>query len=265
METTYRHTFMTDVQPPAESHREDLSGFFQDLRATVDGALGTHKADLTGFFAGIDSAVSIARRAQAELDRTAATRFSLFPYFNTGELDLSRIFGDLLDPRGTHGQGDTFLRAFLEQTPELGHFRQCSDLTACQVHLELLTTTLDDARRIDIVLEMPGSLWIGIENKPWAVDQEHQVRDYLNDLRARGHESARLLYLSGDGTVPKEYPDLECDEQRQCVTVPYCGPQEKPSVANWIERCIARCQAERVHWFLRELLRFIQRAFDYAS
>ena len=140
-----------------------------------------------------------ARRTQAELDRVQAPRFSLFSYFNTGELDLSRIFGDLLDPRGTHGQGDVFLRVLLDDVrkgaPTLPEYWDLSD---CQVHLELVTAALGDPRRIDIVLELPGGYWIGIENKPWAADQEHQVRDYLADLDLRAGgcgDRVRLLYL----------------------------------------------------------------------
>ena len=223
-----------------------------------------HRSSLIAFFAGLEPAVAVARRAQVELDRATAPAFSPFAYFNAEELDLSRMFGDLLDPRGSHGQGEVFLRALLDQLPELESLGRRPDLPGCHVHVEFVTRMLDADRRIDIVLEMPGGPWIGIENKPWAVDQENQIRDYLRDLRRRGGEPPWVLYLSGDGTFPAEYAKLGRDDQAHCLTVAYRRSQGS-SVEAWIQRCIDKCCAERVRWFLRELLRFIQRTFNTAT
>ena len=257
---------MTDAQRSRTSGTDNLAGFFFRLSAAVEDAMESHTAGLVAFFAGLEPVVAVARRAQVELDRAAAPAFSPFPYFNTGELDLSRIFGDLLDPCGSHGQGEVFLRALLDQLPELEGLRRRPDLPACHVHVEFITRTLDADRRIDIVLEMPGGPWIGIENKPWAADQDNQIRDYLRDLRGRGSKPSWMLYLSGDGTIPDEYAKLGGDDQAHCLTVAYRGSRgERSSVEAWIEHCIDECCAERVRWFLRELLRFIQRTFSRAA
>ena len=254
---------MTDAQRSKASSTDTLAEFFEGLAISVGDARETHLARLSAFFIGLAPAVAVARRAQVELDRATAPAFSPFPYFNTGELDLSRIFGDLLDPRGSHGQGDVFLLALLEQLPQLAHGRSRLDLSGCHVHLEFITRTLDADRRIDIVLEMAGGPWIGIENKPWAADQENQIKDYLNDLRGRSSEPPWVLYFSGDGTLPAEYAKFGRDDQKRCLTVAYRGPRgEQPSLEAWIEDCIDECRAERVRWFLRELLRFIQRTFS---
>ena len=261
---------MTDARRSMEDLIEDringLQGFVFGVTAAVEGAKTTYMNGLRAFFAGLEPAVVVARRAQAELDRVTAPAFSPFVYFNTGELGLSRVFGDLLDPGGTHGQGDVFLRVLLDGLPELADVRRRSDLSACHVHLEFITRTLDADRRIDIVLEIPGGPWIGIENKPWAADQENQVGDYLHDLRGRGSGPVWLLYLSGDGTDPAEYMKLGSDDRRRCVTVAYRGPPgQGSSIEAWIKRCIDECRAERVRWFLGELLRFIQRTFSSSA
>ena len=44
-----------------------------------------------------------------------APDFSIFDYVDTSELGLSRILGDLLNPKGKHGQKDLFLRCFIER------------------------------------------------------------------------------------------------------------------------------------------------------
>ena len=42
-----------------------------------------------------------------------ASEFNVLRYARTDEYGLSSIIADLLNPRGSHGQGDRFLRCFL--------------------------------------------------------------------------------------------------------------------------------------------------------
>lgn len=204
--------------------RSGLLGLFDGLEAELENIVERYMIELNGFFAGFGTCVDIASRAQADLDRIAATRFSVFPYFNPGERDLSRVIGDLLDPSGTHGQHERFLRLFLEALalPAVDSVR--SESRRCRVGLEFSTTTGDTARYIDIVLYMRRAFWIGIENKPWAEDQPDQVRDYLRDMRTRAERDeaeAWMVYLSGNGELPAEWPNLEPQEKDRCRIVPY--------------------------------------------
>ena len=218
------------------------------------------RTELTSFFSGLGPAVDIARRAQEEMDRRAATKFSIFDYFHEWEIYLSRIFADLLDPSGSHGQGDRFLSLFLKETlPEYSPPRTLTN--AKMVHLEYST---HERRKIDIVLEMPDNHWIGIENKPWAEEQERQVEAYIEYLQSKVKKNgiAWILYLSGDGSDPQTLPDdpklREC-----CRTVPYRKNRTESSLENWIEQCWRECEAEQVRWFLKNLLEYIQREFVF--
>ena len=230
--------------------------------------------ELTGFFAGLTAAVDVAKQAQAKLDRVAATQFSVFSYFEpVVENDLSRIFVDLLCPTGSHGQGDRFLRLFLDMLQKTDGFSSemisklsSCNLQECQVHREMQTQEhrQNAPGRIDIVLEMPNNLWIGIENKPWAVDQDQQIEFYLKDLRKRG--TGRMLYFSKDGKNPTEWPTLKPEARDRCLTVPYRrGNDGSPSVEHWIEECRKRCDAEVVRWLLKDLLKFIRREFEFRT
>ncbi len=252
-------------------HSIELSAFFDGLAIEMNLAAGSHKADLQAFFTGLGPAVRIAQRAQAELDRRAATRFSLFDFFYERETDLSRIFGGLLDPDGTHGQGDTFLRLFLDEVREVvdrevhGRF-PAGNLRDSRVYLEHRTNT---RRSIDIVVRLRGDTWIGIENKPWAGEQPDQISDYLKYLRTKaGSETdsdAWLVYLSGDGKRPETVPDAPEDRMR-CPTLPYSGAERSsPSLENWVEKCRAECEAERVRWFLTDLHEYIRKRFEPAE
>ena len=262
---------MIDTERDVSGHSTELSAFFGKLKIKTDLAAGSHKADLRAFFTGLGPAIRIARRAQTELDRRAATRFSLFDFFHEREEDLSRVFGGLLASGGTHGQGDMFLRLFLDEVREVldgevnGRF-PAGNLRDSRVYLEHHT---DTGRSIDIVVTVCGDTWIGIENKPWAGEQPDQVSDYLKYLRTRaGPETdpnAWLVYLSGDGERPETLPDDPGDRMR-CPTLPYRGAERgSPSLETWVEKSRTECEAERVRWFLTDLLEYIRKWFEPAE
>ena len=251
-----------------KTYEIELKDFFAGLRQEINGAAKSYKAELEGFFAGLGAVVHTAKRLQSELDRTAATRFSVFKYFNVREEALSNMFADLLDPAGTHGQGDHFLHLFLDEVPSLqgepsrrlGSDLSLSDRRDCKVHREYST---EERRRIDIVLKMPHGRRIGIENKPSSGDLKDQIADYLKELK-KSDKEARVLYLSGNGENPKDFSlPKDPNDRARCVTVPYRAG-ESPSVENWVRQCWRVCEAERVRWFLKDLLAYIQQ-FNYQT
>ena len=230
------------------------------LKATArkgkGGTAEQHEADLRAFFAGLAPAISVASEAKRVLDRVAATQFSVFHYFKENENLISGIFADLLRPSGSHGQGTTFLRLFFEELNrgdkpfKAGNY---NTLEPCSVYTEYSTAA---GRRIDIVLKL-GDRWIGIENKPWAGEQEDQLQDYLDFLQQKD-EQACVLYLSGDGGDASTIHDKD---RVHYLKIPYGHTKNGPSVAHWIAECHRRCHAENVRWFLKDMLMYIARMF----
>ena len=252
----------------AETVRAELQSFSSRLDQALVSAARAREAEFVAFFAGLTSAVDIASVAQAELDRRAATRFSVFDFFHERETDLSRVFGRLLDPTGSHGQGGRFLDLFLHETcrgvhPDRRARFPSSGFERARVQFEYPT---DEGRRIDIVVELPGHCWIGIENKPWAGEQEQQIAHYLQFLDRKAASSvtgeAWLAYLSGDGRDPETLPEKN-EERERCVTMAYReNARGTPSVEEWIRQCLRDCEAERVRWFLKDFLEYLGRSFE---
>jgi hypothetical protein len=179
-----------------------------------------------------------------------APDFNPYLYARLGEVGLSTVIGDLLNPAGTHGQGSSFLAQFLK----LCDLEDLAD--GCEhanVRLEHGTRGLKDGerRRIDILIH--GKSWVvGIENKPWADDQDLQVSDYLRYLRGINGSRFHLLYLTTDGSRPREH---SIDEQ-SCATAIDARELLLPSytlIAKWIEACADTCRAEGAKWFLKYL------------
>ena len=220
-----------------------------------------HKARLGAFFAGLTPAMAVGKEAQIRLNQVAATGFSVFFYFSekVDENLISDIFADLLSPGGSHGQGATFLRLFLKEIDRGGKkdgiraSGNYESLESCSVYREY--------RGIDIVLKL-GASWIGVENKPWADEQPEQLQRYLEFLQ-ENDDGACVLYLSGSGEDSETIPE---DKLGHYLTMPYgYAGNSRPSVANWLAECGARCEADRVRWFLKDLREYIHRTFNAES
>ena len=251
---------MTDATATPERLQSLFDGLAEKLaaeRKAEKEPARQHEAGLHAFFAGLAPAVSVAVAAQRRLDRVAATRFSVFHYFKENENLVSGIFADLLRPDGSHGQGTVFLRLFLEEIDRGGKdsirsFGDYGDLGRCSVYTEYPT---DEGRRVDIVLKLDNK-WIGVENKPWAGEQPDQLQHYLEFLQEWKDEQASVLYLSGDGAPAKTIKDED-----HYLTMPYGRTKNGPSVAHWVAECHARCEADNVRSFLKDLLKYIGRMF----
>ena len=220
--------------------------------------------------------VEVALKAQKRLDRHVASKFSVFEYFRENENIVSAIFADLLRPDGSHGQGTKFLGLLLkeidrhENDKRVGHKKEIrniseyGELEPCEVITE---HAIMQKRRVDITVRIGdsndegSSKWIGIENKPWTIEQHGQLKDYLEFLHKQD-DKACILYFSGDGSVSRTIP--ACKEQFY-LTVPYRRSGDGPSVEHWVEECAKSCEAENVRWFLKDLLRYIHKTFHEAE
>lgn len=286
--------------------QQEIHEFFGELiQVAQDGTDRQRKAavdlerDLTRMFGLLEPTMAAAtvaikvmeHRALEEQDRRTGRKFSPLHLVRVQELDLSGIFGGLLDPQGDHSQKELFLSLLIEELSaasgwtagDLRNF-QASGLKSGRMRLEHWTDEIEIPGvgqlpgSIDVVLELEGNRWIGIENKPWAHDQEWQVDRYLlallKEVEARGgtEDQILLLYCSGDGSGPclpqiSAPPWSEEQKERQeglrsrCLTVPYRRRFGSASVEGWIKRCRVECEADRVRLFLGDLLDYIQKVF----
>jgi hypothetical protein len=133
-----------------------------------------------------------ANRVGAEL--YGAPRLSLMVLLDPKEPALSRLFANLFDPEGLHGQGPLFLNAMLGALGLPCVVRG----NAVRVTTEAMTAK---GGRIDILINTPRAL-IGIENKPWARQREFQLADYHRELKSRQGDQAHLLFLSNQEPAP---------------------------------------------------------------
>lgn len=149
------------------------------------------------------------------------------------ELSHSAFIAALLNPDGSHGMQDAFLKAFINTIahggtkPELG-------TAHAKVYTEynIGTTTDTTGGRIDILITDRSGHAIIIENKIWAADQPNQLVRYHNFAHEMYAKSV-LLYLTLNGDEPsKQSRDIlnAQDGDYQCISY-------RSDIIGWLHQC----------------------------
>lgn len=155
----------------------------------------------------------------------------------------SDVLAAMLDPRGAHGQGDRFLRLFLEFLRDRHHFVIDSDDYRN-------ATVVRESARIDVLIwdEVSRKALI-LENKiNGAGDMERQVMRYLEEVVDRRHLTCdAIVYLS---LLQKKVPDLTGWEPQEIKRVdplllPVCAYRESGQdddlYHGWLKACVDQC------------------------
>ena len=214
---------------------------------------------LDDFYSVLNQTLHSHREATRRLDRFLSTGFNVFRVIQPDEIRLSEIIADLLDPSGSHGQQRRFLDAFLRRIiKETNLLESLFKQQSCSVTCEHRTAYIESSqRRIDIHVEFENKAFgLGIENKPWAGDQEQQLNDYIDDLSER-YDMFCFVYLTPEGRNPSENSieagrreDLKNEGKLICVSY-------REDILKWLEECCRLCESDKFRWFLRDCMDYI--------
>ena len=173
------------------------------------------------------------------------------------ELSHSAFIAALLNPDGSHGMQDAFLKAFID-TIAHGGTKPELDTAHAKVYTEYNIGNITETTggRIDILITdrsdtgsgKAGGHAIIIENKIWAADQPNQLQRY--DKYACGTYSSDgylLLYLTLDGKEPTDqskgaltnyrcisYRSDIIDWLRQCAQLAFDKPRVRETINQYI-------------------------------
>ena len=115
----------------------------------------------------------------------------------------SNLLAWLLDPGGSHGFGDRFLRGFLAQVGARGVIR-AADLPSTTVRREHYLEQEGESGRLDILIRNESAEFLcAIENKVWASESGDQLAWYRKVLACHypNHRVCRV-FLTPRGVVP---------------------------------------------------------------
>lgn len=135
----------------------------------------------------------------------------------------SAFIAELLNPKGSHGQGDIFLKLFLREVKIVDF-----DLEGASVVIEKYIGVKTDTSggRLDICIMNRNGDKLIIENKIYAGDQENQL------IRYSGYNPRELLYLTLDGHCPDS---SSCGQMKEGVD--YTCLSYRDDILNWLEEC----------------------------
>lgn len=173
-----------------------------------------------------------------KLKRQKGENFNVFLITGIGEREtlFCKMIHDLLNPKGSHGQNNLYLRLFVQEVLKLPFEEE--DYDTAIVENEFV---IDDKRRIDLIIRTKNYI-IPIEVKIYAGDQPKQCEDY-----AKWAKNSQLYYLTIDGREPSAGSMGALDvKEVQCLSF-------KEHILSWLQRCVTQ-QATVEIAAIREIL-----------
>lgn len=192
--------------------------------------------DIQQFFREVENICTREQALQEERHRKGEN-YNLFSILNIERYELkhSALIANLLDPKGSHGCGDAFLRAFFEiALKERAYpFEDCTHLHS---YTEYYTGPIagDTGGRIDILVKS-SCYGLIIENKIYAGDQDKQLTRYDNyGKKTLGAGKYLLAYLTLYGyDASKESTSTKSAEEVAYLRLSYAE-----DILRWLEQCV---------------------------
>ena len=187
------------------------------------------------FFQEVASICALEQAQQEERNRKGEN-FNLFSILSIERYELkhSALIANLLDPKGSHGCGDAFLRAFFEIALK-GTAYPFESSTPLDSRTEHYTGPIagDTGGRIDILVKS-SHYGLIIENKIYAGDQDKQLIRYDNyGKEIFGADGYLLVYLTLYGYDASK----ESTATKSAEEVGYLRLSYAEDILRWLEQC----------------------------
>lgn len=148
----------------------------------------------------------------------------------------SAFIRELLDPQGSHGQKDAFLKSFIRIFGIQG-YPESSGIEATvtiEKHIGFISDDYSNGGRVDITIEPKGQgTKVLIENKIYASDQKRQLVRYHNY-----DKNSHLLYLTLRGNKATECSTiLDGNEGHLKEGTDYFSVSYEKHILTWLENC----------------------------
>lgn len=203
-----------------------LDGYKDVEKRFQDDSIRRAKHLLDGF--------SEARKKRIDRQRTTAEDINIFEIldFRDNEVRHSKFLAWLLDPEGTHAQGNLFFKCFLKSA-EL-------PIKYADAPYKVKPEVTHKESRIDIEIKSEKNFLIHIENKVSASEGDEQLQRETRDLERKSRElevsseNAHALYLTPQGELPDKSGEFKALSWRK--------------VANAVNMFEAEAKAERAKW-----------------
>ena len=190
--------------------------------------------DIQQFFQKVANICALEQAQQEERNRKGEN-YNLFSILRIedSELKHSALIANLLAPKGSHGCGDAFLRAFFEIALKgTAYPFESSSPDSCTEHYTGPIAG-DTGGRIDILVKS-SQYGLIIENKIYAGDQDKQLTRYDNyGKKTFGADRYLLVYLTLFGNEASEGSTAKGNAKE----VDYLCLSYAEDILRWLEQC----------------------------
>lgn len=174
-----------------------------------------------------------------EEKRKRGELFNIFEILKlkTSEVRLHSAFiKELLDPNGSHGMGNAFLKAFLKvvannQDPVFVLDADSVVKAETEYPIGDISNDMTEGGRLDIYLWDKEGRAIIIENKIDAPDSEKQLLRYHNYAEKEHKGSYLLFYLTKEGNPASDYSTGGFEFEYQCLSY-------RHNILPWLYECM---------------------------
>ncbi|HPH03361.1 MAG TPA: PD-(D/E)XK nuclease family protein [Spirochaetota bacterium] len=223
----------------------------------------------TATYTALFSKVQTISNLYAKLAERHDDGFNIFEIMRmqSDEVHLhSRFIAELLNPKGTHGLGKTYLQLFLDKLPLRDSAHQdeeqrilVADGSTVNISVEKdigpIDPVLKKGGKIDILVHSSEML-VAIENKIYAREQDDQIARYQNYLKEQQRDTREsfVLFLTLYGNKPDS--TLQ-DSGISVICISY-----KHHIREWLDACIEKSATRPL---VRETLRQYAEAINHLT
>lgn len=191
------------------------------------------------------SQVSLVQKKYNEIAEQTGENFNIFRILKMETREVrthSAFLAELFNPNGSHGQGDFFLKLFIEEVreyetmgrkrsleydPKFGLVGFQTSVSTVRVEFRIGQKTENEGGQLDILV-LSGNNKLIIENKIYASDQDNQLLRYHNF-----DPKAPLYYLTlWEHQQPCEHSKRTLQEGKDFKRISY-----EVEILNWLEKC----------------------------
>lgn len=183
--------------------------------------------------------------------------FNIFSILNieTDEVKTHSAFlAELLNPKGSHGQGNIFIDKFVKNILNVNNLDTKNAEVTVEYSIGQITEDYKQGGRIDILIKFhkPDFL-ILIENKIDAGDQPYQLFRY-NSFAIKTKKPYKLLYLTKDGHTPSLVSiGGKCKKQYwDCISY-------SRNIKNWLTDCLVLIKSSAVAEMVKQYVSLINK------
>ncbi|WP_366187223.1 PD-(D/E)XK nuclease family protein [Flavobacterium ovatum] len=190
--------------------------------------------------------VSIIQKKYDEIAMITGENFNIFSILSMERREVkthSAFLGELLNPKGSHGLKDLFLKLFIKEVcgDNLNEFETASANAITEEYISVINEDKTKGGRVDIVIKDAKGNVILIENKIDAYEQENQLIRYRN-----AYPQAKILFLTLTGYDSNTASEVD-NNQKDYISISY-----KEQIVDWLEFCLKEAVN---HPMLREAIK----------